>query len=550
MRISVLARGALLAVGTLVIGGACFGGNEGTGTSEKPLRYRVEYATYLGGSECEQPREVFALADRSVVIGGQTSSSDLPVSAGAAQTKYAGEPPGTGHGGVYGGDCFIARLNPSASRIEFCTYWGGSKQERATYGFNVDSHGAIVVCTACRSHDAPTTEGSYQPRYGGGASDALLGKLAADGRKFLWCTYVGGRGEDWPRGGTALDAQDNVILVGRSTSVDFPSTEGVLRPRVLGRNGDAMIVKLSGDGKKLIWATLLGGSDWDGLLGARVDKAGNVYVAGHTRSRDLPVSDGAAQPTPGGESDVFLACITPDAKRIRYCTYLAGSKNEFAEHRPALLEDGSFLLTGVTGSEDFPTTEGAYQRRLKGRNDGFLVKLSPDGRKFAFCTLLGGSGGEFFLMPTVGPDGNIYMVGSTTSKDFPVTAGALQPKFGGGQDDAVLAVLSGDGSRLVYATYIGGSGSELIRGLAVTETGQIYLAGNTNSDDLPFISRGAVQPKRKGGHDGLIIKLVPARLRTSGQASAPSACAGTVPSGNLHVRQDAPGALRGQIPAA
>ncbi|KPK79841.1 MAG: hypothetical protein AMJ81_12705, partial [Phycisphaerae bacterium SM23_33] len=371
--------------------------------------------------------------------------------------------------------------------------------------------GNIVVCTACRSPDAPTTKGSYQPRYGGGASDVLLGKLAADGGKFLWCTYVGGRGEDWPRGGTALDNQGNVIVVGRNTSPDFPGTEGVIRPKPRDDKGDAMIVKVSGDGRRLIWATLLGGSDWDGLMGARVDKAGNIYVAGHTRSRDLPVSEGAAQPRPGKESDVFLACITPDARKIRYCTYLGGDGNEFAEHRPALLEDGSFLLSGVTGSSDFPTTEGAYQRKRKGRTDGFVVKLSPDGRKFSFCTLLGGSQGEFFLMPTAGPGGNIYVVGTTGSKDFPVTAGALQRTFGGGSNDAVLAVLSGDGSRLVYASYIGGSGDDLIRGLAVTKSGEVYLAGNTNSDDLPFISRGAVQPKRKGGHDGIIIKLVPLR---------------------------------------
>jgi len=508
---AVSSRNAVLAAWVLIAGGICLGDEAGSSAAKRSARYRVEYATYFGGSQWEQPREIIPLPDGSAVIGGQTSSSDLPVTEGAPQRKYAGEPPGTGHGGVYGGDCFIAKLNPTGSKVAFCTYWGGSKQERATYGLNVDRAGNIVVATACRSHDAPTTEGSYQPAYGGGRSDTLLGKLAPDGRRLLWCTYFGGRGEDWPRGGTALDGRGNVIVVGRNTSPDFPGTEGVIRPKVRGRDGDAMIVKLSGDGRKLVWATLLGGSDWDGLMGARVDAAGNVYVAGHTRSRDLPVSEGAAQPTPGQQSDVFLASITPDAKKIRYCTYLAGNRNEWAEHRPALLADGSVLLTGVTASSDFPTTAGAYQRKLNGKNDGFLVKLSPDGKKLTFCTLLGGSGGEFFLMPTVGPRGRIYMVGSTTSKDFPVTDDALQRTFGGGQDDAVLAVLSGDGSRLIYATYVGGSGRDLVRGLAVTARGEIYLAGNTDSDDLPFIRRSAVQPKRKGGHDGIVIKLAPAR---------------------------------------
>jgi len=496
------AAAAVLAAGVLVAGAA-------EADAAKPLRFRVEYATYFGGSRWEQPREIISLADGSVVIGGQTASADLPVSAGAPQAKYGGEPPGTGHPGICGGDCFIARLTPDGKRTVFCTYFGGSKQERATYGLDLDASGNVVVATACRSPDAPTTRGSYQPRYGGGHSDVLLGKLRADGAKFLWCTYVGGRGEDWPRGGTALDTDGNVIVVGRNSSPDFPGTAGVIRPKLRGRNGDAMIVKLSGDGRRLIWATLLGGSDWDGLMGARVDRAGNVYVAGHTRSRDLPVSEGAAQGRPGGASDVFLASISPDARKLRYCTYLAGRANEFAEHRPALLPDGSVLLTGVTASPDFPTTPGAFQRKLKGKNDGFLVKLSKDGKRFTFCTLLGGSGGEFFLMPTVGPRGRIYIVGRTDSRDFPVTDGALQRTYGGGKGDAVLAVLSPDGARLLYATYVGGAGDDLIRGLAVIASGEVYLAGNTSSDGLPLITEGVVQPKRKGGHDGLIIKLAP-----------------------------------------
>ena len=85
--------------------------------------------------------------------------------------------------------------------------------------------------------------------------------------------------------------------------------------------------------------------------------------------------------------------------------------------------------------------------------------------------------------------------------------------FGGSEWEQPREVipLSPDGAKLVYSTYIGGAGSELIRGLAVTAAGEVYLAGNTNSDDLPFMPRGAAQPRRKGGHDGIIIKLTPVR---------------------------------------
>ena len=470
-------------------------------------RYRVDYATFFGGSEWDQPREIIVYDDGSVLIGGQTASPDLPVTEGVVQPKYAGEPAGTGHGGVYSGDCFLARLGPRGRELRFVTYFGGSKQERAVYGMALDRKGNIIITTGCRSRDLPTTEGAYQRKYGGGEADVLLAKLSPDGKRALWCTYVGGRGNDWPRGGIALDADDNVIVVGGSDSPDYPATPGVFQPRLKGRR-DAMIVKVKADGSGLVWCTRLGGSDWDGLMGACVDAAGNVYVAGHTRSRDLPVTAGAAQRGAGKQSDCFLASLSPQADRLRYCTYLGGDNNEFAEHRPLLLPDGSVLLTGVTSSSDFPTTRGAYQRRRKGRTDAFLTKLSPDGRRLTFSTLLGGSDGEFCLMPVVDAAGRIYIVGQTASRDFPVTPDALQKTCAGGRSDGILAVFSPDGSKLIYATYLGGRGEDLLRSVALGKGGEVYLLGNTSSTDFP-VTPGAAQRKLRGKHDGVVVKLVP-----------------------------------------
>ena len=482
------------------------------GQRAREYDYRIAYATYVGGSEGEQLREVIPRPDGSVLVGGQTNSPDLPVTPGAAQGRYGGEPAGTGHGGIYGGDCFLLRLSADGAKVLACTYFGGSKQERNTYGMSLDSQGNVIIATGCRSRDLPTTEGAYQRKYGGGMSDVMLVKLAGDLTKTIWCTYVGGRGEDWPRGGIAVDKDDNVVVVGRSTSPDFPGTEGVLRRQVGGANGDAMIVKVKADGTGLVWATLLGGSDWDGLMGARLDAAGNVYLAGHTRSSDFPVTAGAPQAKLGGSSDCFLAKLSADAGKVLYATYLGGRENEFAEHRLRLCADGAVLLTGVTSSPDFPTTPGAVQRSLGGKTDGFLTKLSADGRRLVFSTLLGGSDGEFYLMPTPDAKGNIFVVGTTRSRDFPVTGGALQTKFAGatGQwdGDGALAVLSADGSKLLYATYLGGSGADLIRSIALGPKGEVYLVGSTSSKDFP-VTPGAAGGKLNGKGDAFVVKLVP-----------------------------------------
>ena len=476
-------------------------------------RYKVAYATYFGGRGWDEAREIIVHPDGSVLVGGMTASDNLPTTADTVQPKYAGDDPALGHGGIYGGDCFLLRLSPDGSQIVAATYFGGSKQERAVYGMGLDAKGNVVLTSATRSRDLPTTEGCFQPTYGGGTSDWFVAKLAADLKTILWCTYVGGSGDESPRGGLAIDRRDCVYLVGSTGSPNFPTTEGVCQRKRKGRR-DAAIVKLEPDASKLVFATLLGGGSSDGLMGVRVDPAGSVYVAGHTQSPDFPVTPGAPQSKLGGKSDCYLAKLSADATRLLYATYLGGRENEFAEHRPYLAKDGSVLLAGVTGSPDFPTTSRAVQRTLGGKTDGFLTRLSAGGRRLAFSTLLGGAGGEFYLMPTPDPRGDILLVGTSRSKDFPVTPDALQATYGGAtgrwDGDGAFVILSPDGAKLLFATYLGGKGGDLIRSVALGPKGEVYLVGNTSSPDFP-VTPNAAQKTLAGNADAFIVKLVPSR---------------------------------------
>ncbi|MGD8237257.1 MAG: hypothetical protein PVH68_01780, partial [Armatimonadota bacterium] len=358
-----------------------------------------------------------------------------------------------------------------------------------------------------RSRDIPTSEGCFQPRYAGGRSDWFAAKISADLKQVIWCTYVGGSGDESPRGGLALGPQGDVCLFGTTNSGDYATTAGVHRTK---RNGprDAAITMLKSDGSGLVWSTLFGGSAEDFMVGGRVDGAGNVYFAGHTTSADLPVTAGAAQPRLGGAHDGYCVKLSADGRRLACVTYVGGSENEFPEHRPYLAADGSTLLPGVSASRDFTTTRDAFQRRLKGRTGAFLVKLSPDGKRFVFSTLLGGSAGEFCLMPTPDAQGNIFIVGQTESRDLPVTAGALQGSYGGGKSDGWLGVLSADGSRLSHCTYLGGSGDDMIRSVALGPKGELYLVGHTGSGDFPATA-GAAQTKHGGKGDAYVVKLVP-----------------------------------------
>ncbi|MCX8036581.1 MAG: SBBP repeat-containing protein [Candidatus Sumerlaeia bacterium] len=470
--------------------------------------FKIAYATYLGGLQWDQAREIIVYPDGSVLVGAQACSDNLPVTEGVVQPKYAGDDPDLGHGGIYGGDCYLFRLSADGKKILAATYFGGSKQERNVYGMALDRRGHIVIASATRSPDIRTTPNCFQPKYGGPPSDWMVAKLTGDLKTLLWCTYVGGSGDDFPRGGLTLDDQDNVYVVGESHSPNFPTTQGVIQPK---RNGpqDAALVKLKPDGTGLVFATLLGGSATEGSMGVRVDRQGNIYWTGHTQSADFPVTAGAPQAKLGGKSDAFLAKLTPNADRLVYATYLGGEDNEFAEHQVWLDQDGSVFLTGAANSKSFPCTANALQRALKGPSDGFLAWLSADGRIFLLSTLLGGSGTDFWLMPMRDARSNICIVGQTGANDLPVTPNAVQRQFGGGQSDGALVILSPDGSKILYATYLGGKGEDMIRSMALGPTGEIYLVGSTASDDFP-VTPGAVQGRHRGKGDMFVVKLQPA----------------------------------------
>jgi len=478
-----------------------------TGASSRPdLTFRIAWATYLGGSEAEEAREVIPLRDGSVYVCCQTFSPDIPVTSGVIQEIYAGEPAGSGHPGQVGGDMHVALINAAGTDLLAATYFGGSKQERNVYGMALDRDGNVVISTATHSSDITTTAGVYQEDFGGGTADFVAAKLSPDLSRLIWCTYVGSTANDWARGGLALDDDDNVYLLGLTASKDFPTTPGVYQASPRG-GGDGIVIKLTADASTLVFATRLGGSQGEDIMGARIAPDGTVHLAGHTRSPDFPTIAGAPQPRfAGGNADAYIAGLSADGSELLYSTFLGGSGNDFGEHCHLLLEDGSILFTGSTASPDFPTTPGAFQRTMHGPGSGFLTRLSADHTSFEFSTYLGGSGNEFYLMPVVDDRGNIHIVGSTSSRDYPVTSTALQSTYAGGSQDAVLAVLSPDGSELLYATYLGGSGHDLIRSIAIGDNGSVYLVGRTSSDDFP-ITPGAVQEDRGGKNDAFVVRL-------------------------------------------
>jgi len=188
------------------------------------------------------------------------------------------------------------------------------------------------------------------------------------------------------------------------------------------------------------------------------------------------------------------------AERMSYAlgfsAYLAHTDRFFPSFALCTDSKGYIYISGNTRDKNFPTSEGAYQRELKGEADAFVAKFSPDG-KVVFATLIGGTKREHHTGLTVDNDGYVYLVGGTHSADFPVTPGAYDTSFNGEGEwagDVYLAKINPSGSNIVFATFIGGKVEETAGSVEIDSKGNIIIAGATCSPDFPA-TKGVIHDK-------------------------------------------------------
>jgi photosystem II stability/assembly factor-like uncharacterized protein len=230
----------------------------------------------------------------------------------------------------------------------------------------------------------------------------------------------------------------------------------------------------------LTFSSYVGGSGVDWALDIATDSSGSIYITGYTNSTDFPYVNGFQQQF-AGLSDSFVTRIDTNTSTIIYSTYLGGSNSDLG-YAIAVDSSGNAYVAGLTGSQNFPTAN-PYQPTNHGFNDAFLSKVSPDGSFLEYSTYLGGSESDGALGVTVDRLGNAYIGGSTQSTNFP-TQSAFQPTHHG-TTDGFLTKFNPDGTGLVLSTYLGGSGGENILGVAVDGSGNMYVTGETGSNDFP-----------------------------------------------------------------
>ncbi|MBD3222442.1 hypothetical protein GF314_14500 [bacterium] len=287
------------------------------------------------------------------------------------------------------------------------------------------------------------------------------------------------------------------------------------------QENNIVVARISNDGE-LLWSRDIAGQDHDHATDLALDASGDLIVCGWTDSDDFPLVDPIVMPT--NFRDAFVMRLAAGDGEIVFSTRLGGSYSDHAGGL-AIDTDGSIVVAGHTASPDFPTVD-ALQDELNGPayqyDDVFVTRLSPDGGSIRYSTYLGGGHDDRTSGLALGPDGQLVVVGTTWSDDFPVR-NAVQPGHAGGSSDLFVASLEPGGGFLEYATYLGGEDVDRASNLVTGPDGSVYLAGITRSIGFPTTA-GAFQEAFVGGidaceipfggdyncEDGVIARLTPA----------------------------------------
>ena len=373
---------------------ASYGFKTGDYDPSKPLVIDpvLVYSTYLGGSLDDWGGGVAVDNDGNVYITGNTSSTYFPASNPNSSTQPVP-------------NVFVTKLSPDGSTLIYSTYLGGNGADTGT-DIAVDLSGNVYISGSTSSTDFPTSvplQGSNAGDY-----DAFIVKLDPNGSTVLFSTYLGGTGQDLGSS-IAIDTSENVYVGGRTFSSNFPTTSGSLQESQ-GGGGDAFVAKLNPVGSSRLYSTYFGGSALEEANGIAVDASGNAHIAGQTQSTDLSTVSPFQGSNAGGR-DAFVAKLNSTGASLIYSTYLGGDADEIGTDIE-VDSDGNAYAVGYTYSSNFPTSN-PYQASYEGNGDFFVTKFSPDGSSLFYSTYLGGGSTEAFPSVAVDAGGNAYIAGDT-----------------------------------------------------------------------------------------------------------------------------------------
>ncbi|HRP58233.1 PKD domain-containing protein [Agriterribacter sp.] len=380
------------------------------------------FATFTGSASSQWGFTATYGSDGSLYSGGIVFGPGFPVSAGAFQTAYSGS------SGTEVFDIGIMKFNGSGNNRLYATYIGGTGADQP-HSLIEDSQGNLVILGRTNSGNYPLQPADNTLGSGGGF-DIVVSKLNSTGTQLIGSKRIGGSNSDGvnistsrspnslsvfygddSRSEVILDNSDNIYIASCTQSDNFPVTSGASQATRAGKQ-DGVVMKIAPDVGTVLFSTLFGGDDDDGTFVIALNPLNsNIYVAGSTKSNDLPgvPSSGAVAPAyQGGTADAFVA-IFSNSGALQKATYL-GTGNMDAIYGLKFDQKGFPYVTGVTLGA-WEVTPGVYN------NPGtkqFIVKMQPDLSANVYSTVFGSGTSTFNISPVafaVDKCENVYVAG-------------------------------------------------------------------------------------------------------------------------------------------
>lgn len=390
-------------------------------------------------------------------------------------------------------------------QLVYSTFIGGNASDIQYSGdIERDLSGNIYFTGSTSSINFPITPGVYTTNAPTDV-DVIVVKMNPTATQMIFSTVIGGYGTD---NGFAIELSNttNDIIVAAIASSDFPTTSGVISPGFNGGQFDVAVFKLNNSGNNLLFSTYLGGSQEDYPFDMILDNSGNIIISGQT-SGNFPTTSGVFQPNYGGGPwDAFIAKLNPNATLLLKSTYIGGSDLDRGGGL-AIDSEQNIYLSG-SANTGFPVTSGCFDNTFNGGYiDISIAKLSADLSTLLYASFLGTSGEDWVRGDlNFDSEGNLLVVGSA-GQGLTTTDNAFDKTFNGGANDGIIAKISPSGNSLLYCSYLGSSGDDLITNAKINSGYELIMTGYCESG-FPTTSC-AYDQTYNGNSDAFIAVLNP-----------------------------------------
>lgn len=379
----------------------------------------IIWSTNYGGTSTDYATDMVVDGNDNLYIYGRTRSTTLPGIIGN----------GTNMGSY---DLFVVKFDTHGA-LQWSAMFGGSGNDDNDGGIEVNEVGDEIYFTgSVASTDFPIMElpGAYNQANFEGGNSGFIAKIDDEGT-LLWSTFIGGSNFDYIRD-IAIDANDEIYMMGFSSSSDFPIVEKSGAYNQATSNGglnEGFIFQLNAD-NQLVWSTYYGGAGADQMSALKIAPNGNLMLVGNTDSRNFPIVEktGAYNNDVFETSDETQAVIMEfdQAGALIWSTFFGGTKYEQAR---TMNWDaaGNFYVVGETESPDMLTLElpGAYfSDELNNPvvfylTDAFVLRFDETSN-IDWATYYGGDKADLATAIDFDEQGNMWLGGATTSQDFPI----------------------------------------------------------------------------------------------------------------------------------